>query len=182
MSDPENYDKIYYIGTKYSKSAEFYGAFGSGSSAFSTPDNKLHRVRRAALNPLFSRRMILELEDVVQDKAKKLVARVIKAIPSRTPVNLHAGLRAVSVDVITDYAFDDCYDLLDDDRFGADFMGDVRSLAPAVWFFQQWPFLQSMARGMPPWLAARLSKPLASFTRMQAVRTAPSDEEAFCGC
>ncbi|KAI9852160.1 MAG: hypothetical protein M1838_001623 [Thelocarpon superellum] len=167
LSDSDNYEKIYYIGTKFSKSPPFYGAFGSGASAFSTPSNKVHRVRRAALNPLFSRKKVLELEAVVQDKAKKLVDRVVSAAPTHAPVNLHDGFRAVSVDTITDYAFDACYNLLDREDFGTDFMADVRALGPAVWFFQQWPFLQSVARGMPNWLAAKLSKPLGSFTRMQ---------------
>ncbi|KAI9815380.1 MAG: hypothetical protein M1832_005519 [Thelocarpon impressellum] len=168
LSNSANYEKIYYIGTRYNKSARFYGAFGSGTSAFSTVENKDHRVKRAALNPLFARKRVLELEDVVQAKAKKVLDRVLGAVATRTPVNLHDGFRAVSVDVITDYAFDRCYDLLDKDDFGADFMSMVRHLGPAVWFFQQWPLLQSVARGMPPWLASLLSKPLGSFTRMQA--------------
>jgi hypothetical protein len=32
--------------------------------------------------------------------------------------DLHYGFRAVSVDVITDYAFGDCYNLLEKDDFG----------------------------------------------------------------
>lgn len=70
LSDPENYERIYFVGSKYSKSADFYRAFSSNSAAFTTPSNEAHRVRRAALNPFFSRKMVLELEDVVQSNAQ----------------------------------------------------------------------------------------------------------------
>jgi hypothetical protein len=82
-------------------------------------------------------------------------------------VDLHHGLRAISVDAITDYGFGNCYGLLDLDSFGTDFFATMRELGPAVWFFQQWPFLQSLALNIPPWLAKRLSKNLGSFMQLQ---------------
>jgi len=157
------------VGSKYSKSPAFYGAFGSNSAAFTTPSNELHRVRRAALNPLFSRKMVLELEEVVQSKVKKLCRRLTEALAARQPIDLHHGFRAVSVDVITDYAFDNCHNLLDRTDFGVDFFAMVRGLGPAFWFFQQWPFIQPMALKTPLWLAKILSKPLGSFMQMKAV-------------
>lgn len=169
LSDPENYERIYFVGSKYSKSADFYRAFGSNSAAFTTPSNEAHRVRRAALNPLFSRKMVLELEDVVQAKAQKLYSRLTDALSAGTALDLHHGFRAVSVDVITDYAFDNCYNLLDLADFGVDFFAMVRGLGPAFWFFQQWPFTQTIAYKIPLWLAKILSKPLGSFLQMQAV-------------
>lgn len=157
------------MGSKYSKAPNFYRAFGSNSAAFTTPSNEVHRVRRAALNPLFSRKMVLELEDVVQSKAQKLYLRLTDALTAGTALDLHHGFRAVSVDVITDYAFDNCYNLLDQAGFGVDFFAMVRGLGPAFWFFQQWPFIQPIALKTPLWLAKILSKPLGSFLQMQAV-------------
>lgn len=169
LADPGNYERIYSVGSKYSKAPGFYGAFGSNSAAFTTASNETHRVRRAALNPLFSRKMVLELEDVVQSKAQKLYQRLTDAVVARTALDLHHGFRAVSVDVITDYAFDNCYDLLDRPDFGVGFFAMVRGLGPAFWFFQQWPFVQPVALKTPLWLAKILSKPLGSFLQMQAV-------------
>lgn len=45
----------------------------------------------------------------------------------------------------------------------------MRELGPAVWFFQQWPFLQSIALSIPPWLAKILSSNLGSFMQLQEV-------------
>lgn len=113
--------------------------------------------------------MVLQLEEVVQSKAQKLCRRLMEALVAGQPLDLHHGFRAVSVDVITDYAFDDCHNLLDRPNFGEDFFAMVRGLGPAFWFFQQWPFIQPLALKTPMWLAKFMSKPLGSFMQMQAV-------------
>jgi cytochrome P450 len=169
LSDPENYDKIYRIGTKFSKDPIFYGAFGYGSAAFPTPSNEVHRVRRAALNPLFSRKRVLELENVVQSKVQKVDGRIAQSAKTKAPVDLHHACRAISVDAITDYGFGACYNLLDEEDFGLPFFDAMRKLGPAVWFFQQWPFLQSLALRIPYWLAKRLSANLEAFMKLQMV-------------
>ena len=104
LSDPRNYNSIYYVGTKYSKSPEFYDPFGLPLSAFGANSNELHRVRRAALNPHFSRKSVLELEAVVQSKVHKFCDAVADAIQDGRQADIHHGLRAVSVEVVTDYA------------------------------------------------------------------------------
>ncbi|KAG4419518.1 hypothetical protein IFR04_007312 [Cadophora malorum] len=167
LSEPENHEKIYRTGSKYTKEPNFYAAFGCETSAFSTPSNELHRVRRAALNPLFSRKRVLDLEDVVQSKVGKLDQRLRDAATTGDEVDLHYGLRAISVDTITDYGFGKSYDLLDRQDFGKAFFETMRQLGPAVWFFQQWPFLQSIALSIPPWVAKRLSSNLGSFMQLQ---------------
>ena len=101
LSDSENYDKIYFMGTKYSKSQRFYHAFTIPHATFSTPQNDIHKHRRSLLNPFFSRKTVLELEEIVQDKAGKLVRLMQKGIEEKQPVDLHHAFRSVSVDVIT---------------------------------------------------------------------------------
>lgn len=68
LSDPENLDKIHHLGSRYGKSAAFYGAFGTNNATFTTPSPDIHRVKRAALNPFFSRKKVLDLEEIVQQR------------------------------------------------------------------------------------------------------------------
>lgn len=121
------------------------------------------------MNPLFSRKRVLDLEDVVQSKVGKLDQRLRDAATTGDEVDLHYGLRAISVDTIADYGFGKSYDLLDRQDFGKAFFETMRQLGPAVWFFQQWPFLQSIALSIPPWVAKRLSSNLGSFVQLQRV-------------
>ncbi|KLJ05946.1 hypothetical protein EMPG_10624 [Blastomyces silverae] len=171
LSDPENYDRINYVGTPYFKSPVFYGGFGTDQATFTTPSNEIHRVKRAALNPFFSAKQVLELEGIVQEKARKLEERIKSALQRSGSVNLHNGFRAVSVDVITDYAFDNCYNLLEQADFGVPFFSMIRDSGTAFWFFQQFPLLKVFAFAMPFWLAKLVSGSLTMMMMMhQACR------------
>ena len=101
LNDVNNYEIINYVGSKWPKSA-LYDAFGIGYSTFSTRSVETHRIRRGALNPFFSRKMVLQLEHIVQDKAEKVSALTAKAFADGKAMNLHYAFRAVSVDVITE--------------------------------------------------------------------------------
>ncbi|PWY86892.1 cytochrome P450 [Aspergillus heteromorphus CBS 117.55] len=153
LSDPKNCEKIHFIGTRYGKDPDFYGAFGTKTATFTASSPDVHRVKRSALNPFFSRKRVLELEDIVQGKANKLIERMREAFKSTGYIDLHYGFRALSVDVITDYAFDNCYGFLDEQDFGVAFFEMIRGFGPAFWFFQQFPAIQDVALKMPFWLA-----------------------------
>ncbi|KAI9710333.1 MAG: hypothetical protein M1820_002828 [Bogoriella megaspora] len=167
LSDPGNYDKIYNVGSKYEKSGNLYNAVCIPHSSFSTLSNELHKHKRAMLNPMFSRRMVLNLEEVVQDKARKLVTLTERGVSDQEPIDLHHAFRCVSVDVITDYAFDKSYNLLDTSDLGAHFFAIARGIGPVLWAFQQVPQLVSIALTIPAWLAPILSTPLNQVLRLK---------------
>lgn len=118
---------------------------------------------------------MLDLEGIVHEKAQKLVARMKKAFESSDGIDLHHGFRAISIDVITDYAFDNSYNFLDEEDFGVGFFNNIRAIGPALWFFQQFPAIQDLALHIPYWLAKRLSGPLASMMLQQEVSLRPAD-------
>ena len=167
LADPDNYDRIYYMGSKYAKSPNFYNALCVPDSTFGTPPNDIHKIRRGALNPMFSRQKVLELETIVQSKAAKVCRRMQEGVDAGNAVDLHHAFRSVSVDVISDFAFDRCYDFLDQPELGATFFQMARGIGPALWAFQQFPSFQAMALKTPPWMAPYLSKPLGYVTGMQ---------------
>ena len=166
-SGSESYDKINYVGTKYSKSPNFYNALCAPNSSFGTLSNELHRIRRSAMNPMFSRQKVLELEAIVQEKARKVVAHMELGIKTGQPVDLHHNFRAVSIDVASEYAFDRCYDFLEQEDLGAKFCEMARGIGPALWVFQQLPSFQKVALATPPWMAPYLSTPLGYVTGLQ---------------
>jgi len=184
LADAENYDKINYVGTKYWKSPNYYNALCVPNATFGTHSNEIHKIRRGAMNPMFSRQKVLELELIVQQKVAKVCHRMQAGIDEDKPVDLHHAFRAVSVDVISDFAFDSCYDFLDKDDMGATFFEMARGIGPALWAFQQFPSLQSLALSMPPWLAPYLSKPLGYVTAMQmeCVRQIETVKKKMASC
>jgi cytochrome P450 len=125
LADPDNYDKIYSVSSNFYKDPAFYETLGV-DVMFSTISNDEHRRRRAPLSHFFSRRAVLDLEDIVQEKVAKLCRRIQKSLDSNKPANLRASTRAVSIDVITEYAFDDCWNHLDAEDYAAWFSEAVR--------------------------------------------------------
>ncbi|KAI3614033.1 benzoate 4-monooxygenase cytochrome p450 [Moniliophthora roreri] len=63
------YHDIYTRGQSFTKHKQFYDCFGQPDSLISFSDPQESRSRRALLNPFFSRRAILKLEHVVQERA-----------------------------------------------------------------------------------------------------------------
>ncbi|KFY66112.1 hypothetical protein V496_02171 [Pseudogymnoascus sp. VKM F-4515 (FW-2607)] len=168
LSDPDNYEIINCVGTKFAKSSPFYDSFGIGYSTFSSGPNDIHRIRRGMLNPFFSRQTVLSLESIVHSKADKLINLLNTKLPKHQAVDLHHAFRAISVDVITDYAFGHCYNLLDTEDLGLDFFAMVQGIGPTMWIFQQWPSLRTFALSLPSALVKAMSKPLKQVLNLQA--------------
>jgi cytochrome P450 len=124
------------------------------------------------MNPIFSRQRVLDVESIVQDKVEKVIRRLENSVGStrvgdEDGVDLHHAFRAVSVDVISEFAFNNCYNFLDKDDTGAKFCEMARGIGPALYAFQQFPSLQRLALKIPTWLAPLLSQPLGYVTSMQ---------------
>lgn len=177
LSDPENYETIYYVGSKYAKDPRFYDAFGMEYASFTSCPNELHRLRRGPLNKFFSRTMVLELQSIVQEKANKLCSLIAKNSKAGEMLDIHHGCRAVSIDVITEYMFNKCYDLLDAPDLGTHFFELVRGIGPALWVFQQYPELSIMNR-LPTWMLKTMSPPLAQILKLQEVCLSPQPQTA----
>lgn len=118
--------------------------------------------------------MVLQLEDIVQSKAEKLIALANRKFAAGQALDLHHAFRAISVDVITEYAFAQCYDLLDREDIGRHFFEMIQGIGPSFWIFQQWPGLQRVALSMPPALTKALSKPIGQVLTIQEVRRPPN--------
>lgn len=95
---------------------------------FTTQDNALHRARRSVLTPLFTRARVLELECIVQNKVSKLCNRMQDLLASSLLVDIYHAVRCISLDVITEYAFDNCRNLLDTPDFAAAALDDTKKV------------------------------------------------------
>lgn len=114
--------------------------------------------------------MVLELEGVVQSKAVKLCSLVTQKLSVGKAVDLHHAFRAVSIDVITEYGFNKCYDLLDEPDLGRHFFLMVRGIGPSLWVYRQWPELQ-IANSLPPGILKWMSPELAQVLNLQEVES-----------
>ena len=90
---------------------------GAPGSAFSTVPHAVHRMRRAALNPFFSKRAVTQLEPIIREKAEKLASRFEAAVETREVIRIDVAYMALTMDVITQYAYAGSYNYLAEPDF-----------------------------------------------------------------
>lgn len=171
LTNPSHYDKIYNVTTDFFKDPSFYTLSGANTALFSIIHNEDHRRYRALLNPFFSRRSVLEQEDMVQDKVAQLLARIENDSARGEPTEIWAGFRAISVDVITEYAFgrERCWGFLERRDFGVWYNHLARTVVPMMYVFRVVPWLRRPMQGMPVWLAKVLNPIVAGMLEMVEV-------------
>ena len=113
---------------------------------------------------------MLELEDLVQATTRKLCDRVAAALDAGSPIDLGSAMRALSVDVITVYAFNESWNQLDREDLGAWWSDMVRTLSSMMLHFQQWPLLQKFLLSLPETLSASMDQTMAAMVSTLQVR------------
>ena len=93
--------------------------FGSFDMAFSTVGHDLHRVRRRAFSKFFSKQSIHQLEPTIQVIVDGLCGQLEKYRESGKPVDLSIAYQAMTFDIITNYCFADCRNLVLKPEFAA---------------------------------------------------------------
>ena len=176
LSDPDNYEKIYTTGSKFLKDPSYYSPI---DIALKTPiiltviDHDVHKTRRGALNAFFSRRSVLKLEDIVWNKVRKMcdiMQLCFENNSSETPFDLHRAVRALTVDIITEYAYGRCWDQLDKEDFGTAYQAAIRSIQTVFIWFQTFPFIIPIFDLLPEGLRGILLESLKRWDESMVVR------------
>lgn len=178
LSDPQNYEKIYAIGTKFLKDPGYYSPI---DVALKTPiiltviNQDVHKIRRAALNPFFSRRSVLHLEDIVWTKVRKLCRSIDSTLDSNTGAvfDFHRAVRALTVDIITEYAYARCWNQLDKEDFGSGYQDAIRAIQTIFIWFQTFPIVLPIFDVVPDWVRNMLFDSLKRWDESLAVSTYP---------
>lgn len=74
----------------------------------------------------------MNLEYIVQERAQKPSNFVATKFEKNEAVDLHHTFRSISVDVITEYAFGSCYNLMNKEDLGAEFFAMVSGIGPCM--------------------------------------------------
>lgn len=108
IHDPSFLDEIYAGSNRKRNRDPWYMHWAQegtmGWSLLQSMDHDLHRKRRAALNPFFSKRNIQQLEPMIMEKVNRLLDRLGKAFVEGEVVNLSYATAALTMDVISSYA------------------------------------------------------------------------------
>ncbi|KAI9779311.1 MAG: hypothetical protein M1839_007419 [Geoglossum umbratile] len=192
INDPDYYD--YFFNLKLDKWGWFTRQFGNSKSTQSTPRHDIHRMRRGALAPFFTRAKVLQLENVIKDKTEMLCARLSgyrkvnndkRHIGEELePTCLGIAYHCLTTEVVTQYSWGRSYDCLDDPTFKEDWFFMLRGLAEVGHIGRQFGWFLPLMESLPVWLAGLINKNAkdsAVFRRglvdqVQEVKKAPRDQ------
>jgi cytochrome P450 len=143
------------------------GKAASGSIQ-STLHSDLHKKRRGALMRFFSKRSVLKLEPVIVAKVEQLSAGVERHF--QTGRVLHAGtaFAALTLDVITDYCFDQSFDCLSDPDFSPEWKETMTALFDFVPYLKTFGWTQAYLTALPSSLLENTAPTVNRFTVMKA--------------
>jgi len=122
---------------------------GAPDSAFATASHNLHRLRRSALNPFFSKRAIANNEAQIKEKIEHLCRRLKECIENDEVVRLDAAFMALTMDIITQFAFGDSYNYLDEPDFKLEWKETVIGGSANGVFLRQFPWALPILKATP---------------------------------
>jgi cytochrome P450 len=130
---------------------------GTDGSSFSTVDHSHHRLRRSALNPFFSKKAVVALEPMIQEKVDKLCHRFSSASKTGEIIRADAAFVALTMDVISKYCFARDDDYLSEPDFKVAWKETLRGAFESVALRRQFPWMLSLMKMLPQSLVLKIN-------------------------
>lgn len=175
IHDPDYLDEIYSGSTgrrKRNRDPWFYASEAHGPlgwSVFQTVEHDVHRMRRAALSPFFSKRSIQALECMIVEKIDKLTDRFAEACRTEEVVPLLFASGALTMDIISVYAFGKDSGRLALPDWAAEELEAYSQMSQMGPFARQFPwFAKLVLTVLPPSVVEKLSPAAALIPKNRA--------------
>ncbi|KAI9667579.1 MAG: hypothetical protein M1821_000395 [Bathelium mastoideum] len=153
FNDPDYFDEIYTTAGKPGKPFKWANAFGPYPAAIGTVDHNLHRMRRGAVNPYFSKQSVNQITPFLIPIIEKLCARFEAASRTGERINLKYAYAALALDNMWEYCFSRTPDRVlwpDFDKRGFD---NIDSFVDTSLVNIYYPWLMAWIYKVPePWL------------------------------
>ncbi|KAI9837891.1 MAG: hypothetical protein M1837_002681 [Sclerophora amabilis] len=168
VNEPSFIDELYAGGGKARDKYDYATAqFGIPDSVFGAVSHNLHRMRRGALNPFFSKASVTKLEPIIHEKIEKLCRQLKTYEGSGSPVDLTMAFSCMTTDVVTEYAFAKCSNFLDSPTFEPNFHSAIIAGSNMGPFTKPFPWIFPLLRALPDSFVMRLVPDMGYFVQWQ---------------
>lgn len=149
VNEPDYYESLYNREGRWEKNPFFVDSLGNDGSGFATVDHDHHRLRRAALNPFFSKQKVTALQPIIQELVNKLCVRFEKIRGTDEVVPMECAFDAFTMDVITEYSLDTSFGYLDVPGWSSDFRELKRAFGEMGYRQKMFPAFITILRSLP---------------------------------
>ncbi|KAI1171810.1 benzoate 4-monooxygenase cytochrome P450 [Nemania sp. FL0916] len=192
IHDPEFIDEIYAGGNrKRDRDTWYMHARQNGVQGWSllqSMGHEIHRRRRAALNPFFSKRSIGQLEPMIMEKIDRLSARLSQSCRKGDVVNLSYATAALTMDVISSYSFGTDIGNLKREDWGREWLDAFRLVGQIRPVGRQFPWLLDITTTLSPKLVSwfyprigfvmrKLNEPIETIKEIEEERRLNTNEK-----
>ncbi|KAJ9502926.1 hypothetical protein H2202_002049 [Exophiala xenobiotica] len=176
IRDSDYYEELYAAAAKKrDKYVGWVAMAGAPASSFATAPHNLHRLRRSALNPFFSKRSINQTEALITAKIEQLCRRFEIALKTGEIIRLDAAYMALTMDIITHYCFGESYNYLDEDDFKLSWKETVIAGSANGAFLRQFPWALPLLKKTPLSLLRKMNPPAGHLVAWQIMVRAQVD-------
>ncbi|KAI9675999.1 MAG: hypothetical protein M1817_000742 [Caeruleum heppii] len=166
IQDAEFFETLYSSSRPADKLQCLAHRFNSPDSSFSSVKHHVHRQRRAALNPFFSKRKIAERALRIQALMDRLCARLDRDYRGTgTVLHVNDMWGCFTSDSIVEYAFERKYHFIDEPNLRAPFTDAMIDLCEPVHFVTQFPWAFKMMKMLPDSVVETLSPGMVAVNR-----------------
>lgn len=132
----------------------------------------MHRMRRNSVNGFFSIASIRRVEPIIKEKLEKMLARWHQGASIDGKIlHMHTVFKAYASDIITTYAFGDCFHFLDEKDWGRAYFSSTDKYFDLTHIFGQFPIVMKLVNSMPMWALQIFIPNLTEMSGKQNVRS-----------
>jgi cytochrome P450 len=158
VSDPDFYNTLYAGGSQRRHKDSFVlQGFFTPTAGFATQDHDIHRMRRMALNPFFSKQAVQRLEPMIQGKIDLLCKRLQEMTRQGQVLDIEVAIMALTTDIISEYSFGYSYHALEQEDLAASWTTSFREAMGSSMLFRYFPSVGKVMTGLPLWLVKIVS-------------------------
>lgn len=156
INDPEIYLQITKMGSRFQKDPKLYERIAFRSTSLGLVDPHQHRARHSVLvKAIFSPtpRNSHYMARLVEKKVDRLIDRFQLLAADGTPVNLHRGMKALSMDIISELTMGRSFGCLDNPGFRNVFLEQLHTIFQEMNWRQKILFtVAKVSLSTPPWV------------------------------
>jgi len=118
-------------------------------TGFGTIDHEVHRKRRAAISPFFSKSTVASTEPMIHDKMRLLCQRLKQTLAVGGVVELRRTYLAIATDTLSGHAFQKSLGLIEEDHKAHEWKRTIKAVAILTPLIKQFTWIIPLALKLP---------------------------------
>lgn len=160
VRDSDYWDTLYSRTARLDRYEWMSGRMAMNGAIFTTSKHELHKLRKSALNPLFSKRSIVNFQPIIREKLQILCGKFAQYTEDGRILPIGEAFSAFAGDIITQYSFGFCYNHLESPNFSESFHEAFLAVSAFSATSLQFPWILPLLNSLPDSVAVKFNPPL----------------------